>query len=256
MFDPPLGLTKPGLFITGTDTGVGKTVVTCAIARCLRQRHADLRVSVCKPFASGCRLEGDVLVSEDVEALAHFAGCEQPLKMISPLRWSAPLAPAPAAESAGQTIDCDALAGALRALDNAGDVLLVEGIGGLCVPIDPANPSLTTLDLIAAIAYPVVVVTRAGLGTLNHTAMTVRLLRQAGCDMAGLVVNAYESAGAVVVDDPSVASNAIWMTRMTGVPVLATTPACAPDDVVPHEGRLASPILDAMRSIDWRALMR
>ena len=118
----------------------------------------------------------------------------QPLEVINPIRFAAPLAPAVAAESEveGGLIDLSPLPRALRLLDQSSDALVIEGVGGLLVPLDPRRPEVTVLDLIAALRYPVVIVCRATLGTLNHTAMTVRLLRKAGCRIAGLVLNGYE----------------------------------------------------------------
>ena len=104
MWRDPIHLRSRGLFITGTDTGVGKTVVTCALAWALR-RQGVARVGVCKPFATGCRRDREGLVSPDAEALAHFADCRLPLDVINPLRFAAPLAPAVAAEQAGLPTD-------------------------------------------------------------------------------------------------------------------------------------------------------
>ena len=182
-------LTRPGLFVTATDTAVGKTVAACAIA--WRLRRGGAAVGVCKPLATGCRREREGLVSEDAEALAHFADCRQPLDTINPIRYARALSPAAAAEIEDRAPDFDALVRSLEQLDDAGDYLVIEGVGGLMVPLDAARPNVTVLDLAAELGYPVAVVCRAGLGTLNHTAMTVRLLREAGCDVAGLIINGY-----------------------------------------------------------------
>jgi len=252
-------LRRPGLFVTATDTGVGKTVVTCAIAAALRRSGTS--VGVCKPCASGCRRDREGLVSEDAEALAHFADCRLPLDVINPIRYAAPLAPAVAAEQAGQTPDVAGLSRSLARLDEASDVLLIEGIGGLLVPLwerdDPKRGRVryvTVLDLAAAIGYPVLVVARAGLGTLNHTAMTVRLLRENGCRVAGIVINGYD-ADAAKETDPSVSSNRTWLEKLTGVPVLATVPRCAADLVAPQHGRLPAEILETMATVDWRSVV-
>src|SRR5690554_472814 len=144
MLQPPR-LRCPGLFITATDTGVGKTVTACAIAAVLRQQQRGVRVGVCKPFASGCRQEREGLVSADAEALAHFADCRQPLDVINPIRFARPLAPAVAAEQARATIDWSEAARSLAVLDESSDALLVEGVGGLLTPLDPADPDATVL---------------------------------------------------------------------------------------------------------------
>ena len=253
MFEPPLILTSPGLFITGTDTGVGKTVVTCAIAAALRQQEKGIRVGVCKPISSGCRRDREGLVHEDAEALAHFADCRQPLDVINPLRFAPPLAPAVAAELAGMAMDWDALRRALELLDREHDVLLIEGVGGLLVPIDPRQPKRTVLDLAAALGYPVLVVARSGLGTLNHTAMTVRLLGQAGCVVAGIVINGYDGDVARSGDE-SITSNRVWLAKMTGVPVRAIIPRVEAGRAMPHKAVLDDAIVEAAMQYRWMEL--
>ncbi len=286
MFSRLPRLTQPGLFITATDTGVGKTVATCAIAAALRRQGAG-RVGVCKPFASGCRREREGLVSEDAEALAHFADCRAMLDVINPIRYARPLAPAVAAELIGEQPDVDELARCLSLLDRGHEVMLIEGVGGLLAPLSPKHPKVTVLDLIQAIGYPVVVVTRAGLGTLNHTAMTVRLLREAGCDVAGLVVNGYIpdpgdpmmanlsaadvkrlQAGAAQQkaetstlaphdalradpQDESMMTNRRWLHRMNSADVLATLPLMEPAQVAPQKGLIPEAILEAAALTQW-----
>jgi len=251
MFQTPM-LRSPGLFVTGTDTGVGKTVISCAIASALR-RQTTTRVGVCKPLASGCRRDREGLVSPDAEALAHFADCRQPLDVISPIRFAAPLAPAVAAEQAGQPVDWPALPRALQRLDEAHGSLLIEGVGGLLVPLDPHEPRFTTLELIALLGYPVVVVARSVLGTLNHTAMTVGLLRQRGCRVVGVVINGYDADGSA--EDPSIPSNRVWIERMTRVPVLAVVPKVKAGQAEPQRGLIDGAILDAVARVDWPGMM-
>ncbi|MCX5659324.1 MAG: dethiobiotin synthase [Planctomycetota bacterium] len=251
--NPPL-LRKPGLFITATDTGVGKTTITCAIARALRRESQRMRVGVCKPMATGCRRDREGLVSEDAEALAHFADCRQPLDVINPVRYVLPVAPAVAAEATGEPIDRDAIARSLTLLDESSDVVLVEGVGGVMVPIDGRHPRVTVLDLAASLGYPVLVVCRAGLGTLNHTSMTVRLLRDAGCMIAGVVINGYvadTSLSESALADASMVSNRRWIEKMTGLPILAVSPACPVEEVVPHQAKIPPAILDAVALTYW-----
>jgi len=216
MFDAPLQLTKPGLFVCGTDTGVGKTVVACAIAR--RLRAASWRVGVCKPLASGCDERDGELVNDDALLLRKHAQCDAPMSIINPLRYAPPLAPAAATD---QSPDWSVVARSLKTLARDHDGLLIEGVGGLLVPLDPNDAQVTVLDMIRAIGYPVLVVTRPGLGTLNHTAMTVRLLRAGGCRVAGLVICGMPTDGR---DDPSLTNNRHWMEKMTNAPVLGVVP--------------------------------
>lgn len=249
----PAPLRRPGLFITATDTGVGKTVVSCSIAYSLRR--AGLRVGVCKPMATGCRTEREGLVNEDAEALAHFSDCRQPLDVINPLRFKSPVAPGVAAAEAGLPMDYAAIGRSLVQLDQTNDGLVIEGAGGLLVPIDPVNADLTMLDLMQALGYPVVVVARALLGTLNHTAMTVKLLRQAGLQVAGIVINGYE-ADVAQQEDASMATNRDWLRAMNRLPILATVPRCAPEEVQPHKGVISPAVLEAVALQDWRDVIQ
>src|SRR5256885_16525429 len=137
----------PGLFITGPDTGVGKTVVAGAIADWFRRRGA--RVAVLKPVATGCVRRREGLVSEDAEFLAHCADARHPLDLICPQRYAEPLAPGVAAERAGQPLDWQAIDGALKEISDASDVMIVEGVGGIMAPLDPKN---TVLDLARRLA--------------------------------------------------------------------------------------------------------
>ncbi len=253
-------LTKPGLFITGTDTGVGKTVVSCAIAWHLRQQADEGRdrVAVCKPIATGCRRDREGLVSEDAEALAHFADCREPLEVINPVRYRQPVAPAVAAEQTRLPVDGEAIVTSLERLDAEHDCLLVEGIGGLLVPLDARHPDCTVLELIEAIGLPVLIVTRAALGTLSHTAMTVRLLRAARQRIAGIVINGFVADASGTADahvDASMTTNRTWLSRMNDVPVLATVPACPADTVAPQKGRLPAAVLDAVRVTYWPRIL-
>lgn len=251
-------LRRPALFVTGTDTEVGKTVVTCAIAAALRRQRPRWALGVCKPLATGCRREREGLVNADAEALAHFADCRLPLATINPIRFAAPLAPAAAAERAGQVVDWAALAQSVAELERASDALLIEGVGGLLVPVDPCRPRMTVLDVAAALGAPVVVVARSGLGTLNHTAMTVRLLEASGCRVAGIVMNGYEpdEAGAEANGaDPSMAGNRQWLERLTGARVLAVVPRVDAAAAEVSAARLDGQIVEAVAMCDWGELM-
>ncbi len=259
IFGRKLKLTRPGLLITGTDTGVGKTVVTCAIVWNLRRGGTGRsRVGVCKPFATGCRRDREGLVSPDAEALAHFADCPQPLDIINPVRFRAPLAPGAAAaqrrSQADDPVDYAALGRSLELLDRTSDCVLVEGVGGILVPLDDADPPTTVLDLAEALDYPLLVVCRPGLGTLNHTAMTTTLLKQRGLRIAGLVINPMPTDPARD-EDSSISLNREWLTRLTGVPVVATCPACEAGTIAPERGRLPEDVLEVMGQADWSGLL-
>ncbi len=262
----------PGLFITGADTGVGKTVVTCLIADQFRRRtvHASprSRIGVLKPFATGCRKEREGLVSDDAEQLAHAADFDPDigdLDTITPIRFREPLAPAVALERDRRTTELDwpALDRSLRRLDERCDVLLVEGIGGLLVPLEQFARNarcVTILDVARVLGYPVVVVCRSSLGTLSHTAMTCDLIRRSGLSLAGLVVNGFEP------DSPDVSqqTNREWLARQNQTRILATLPGRATiDGVVPRPGgpewnaqRIPNELREAIDATDFASIVR
>ncbi|MFK7790945.1 MAG: dethiobiotin synthase [Phycisphaeraceae bacterium] len=247
---PTIRFKTPGLFVTGTDTEVGKTVVSCAIAYALRQQRSGAKVAVCKPMATGCEKRREGLVNEDAEALAHFSDCRLPLDVINPIRFREPLAPAVAAKQLGVPTAWSLLEDSAKQIDAYGDALIVEGAGGVMVPLDADEPKATWLDT-GCFGLPTVVVSRAGLGTLNHTALTVKVLRDAGVKVAGVVVNGYEGDEAVAMSqDPSLPGNPRWIEQMTGVKVLALVPRIE-GEVSPSKGTIASGVLDAVGRVDW-----
>lgn len=244
--------TKPGLFVTGIDTTVGKTVVTCAIAEYLSR--AGLKVGVCKPFATGCRSERGHLVNSDAEALAHFAQLDPDvggLGLVAPAAYKPEAAPAVSMEQAGCPLDVKPLQRSMTTLDQHCDVILIEGSGGLMLPVDPNRPNVTQLDLVRETGYPAIIVTNAGHSALSHTAMTAAMLRQAMCPMAGLVVNFYEPDH----PDPSHQANVGWLSRLTLLPVLATIPRVPEGQAEVSEGRLHDDIRAAIVMTDWRRVV-
>jgi dethiobiotin synthetase len=247
---PTIRFNTPGLFVTGTDTEVGKTVISCAIAWSLRQQRSGSKVAVCKPMSSGCEKRREGLVNEDAEALAHFSDCRLPLDVINPIRYREPLAPAVAAKQLGQSTPWWVFEDAIEQIDGYGDALIVEGAGGVMVPLDADDPKVTWLDT-GCFGLPAVVVARAGLGTLNHTAMTVKVLRDHGVKVAGVVINGYEpDEAAAMSQDPSLPGNPKWIEQMTGAKVLALVPRLD-TGVSPQEGKIASGVLDAVAMVDW-----
>jgi dethiobiotin synthetase len=213
-----------GLFVTGTDTGVGKTEVACAVVT--GARAAGLDVGAMKPAESGAT-PGEPSDSERLRAAA--GGGDDPA-LVCPYRLSAPLAPAVAARLEGIEIRLEAVLAAARALAARHAALLVEGAGGLLVPLTARE---TYADLAVALGLPVLVVARAGLGTVNHTALTVEALRARRLPIAGVVLNRVGP-----VDDPSVPYNAAEIERLTGARVLATLPHCR--DIAGREAILRS----------------
>jgi dethiobiotin synthetase len=199
-----------GLFVTGTDTGVGKTEVTCALVA--NARAVGLDAVAMKPAQSGVT-PGE---PTDADRLLEAMGGALPRELVCPHSFAAPLAPAVAARVEGRTISFDAVVDGVRALAARHEAVLVEGAGGLLVPLTDAH---TYADLAVALGLPVLVVARAGLGTVNHTALTVEALRARGLALAGIVLNR-----ACDTDDPSVPHNVAEIARMTGCEPLASLP--------------------------------
>lgn len=182
-------------FVTGTDTGIGKTTVTCAMAAALRRDGR--RVGVAKPFETGCEggANGD-LIPADAIKLKYFAGCDESLDTICPIRCREPLAPAIALRREGRRVDVKGLASAIFAMVARHDVTFVEGAGGLLVPI---APGVTFADLARDWALPLLIVVGNRLGALNHAQLTVRAAEHAGLEIIGYVVNTLTPAADVAM---------------------------------------------------------
>ena len=229
---PPSILTafgKPGLFITGTNTDIGKTTVTAALAGALRR--LNIRVGVCKAIATGCSrrperpvaevLTDDDLISADALLAARMAGLdtsdETLLKVISPIRFFAPVSPHVASRMEQREPDWQRLAAAMTYWREHCDFLLVEGAGGWLVPLN--SRLFTIADLATRLALPVVVVTGAYLGTLNHTSLTIEAIRTRNLPVAGLVANRVP-----IERDISVQSSLDELPSLMHTPMLAVLP--------------------------------
>jgi dethiobiotin synthetase len=158
----------PGLFITGTDTEVGKTYVAALIARAMAA--AGRKVGVYKPAASGCRREADDLVADDAVAIWEAAGRPGELERVCPQRFEAALAPHLAAEAEGRQVDADLLRTGIEYWQQQSDIILVEGVGGLMSPISKDD---YVADLADEFGFPLVVVSPNKLGTINATLQTL-----------------------------------------------------------------------------------
>jgi dethiobiotin synthetase len=176
------GWRNHGCFITGTDTGVGKTVVTAALALCLKQR--GLRVAVMKPIETGCSKETPF--DSDAERLRTAIKTDLFLDLVSPYRFSMPLAPLDAARAAGVTIEMDHIAAAFHTLANDQDFVLVEGVGGLMVPL---SEKMDVRDMMTSLRLPTLVVGRTALGGVNHALLTIEALRQRAIPVVGILLN-------------------------------------------------------------------
>jgi dethiobiotin synthetase len=217
----------PGLFVVGTDTGVGKTRVASAIARGLVRE--GWRVGVVKPVATGVDPgDGHGRGEDGRRLLAAVAGAHAtaiPAERVVPLVFEEPLAPVVAARRLGLRLTAaeveDALDSALAWWRDRAEVLVVEGIGGLLTPVAEET---TVADLAIRFDYPLVVVARRGLGTLNHTLLTIEAARGRGLRIAGLVLSSPTpagDAGASIAEETGADELA---RRLPGIAVLAEVP--------------------------------
>lgn len=174
-----------GCLVTGTDTGVGKTVVAAAIVAALRAR--GLRVGAFKPVVTGLDEPPDGGWPADHELLAVAAGHDDP-NAVSPLRFGPAVSPHLAARLAGESIDAGRLVAAARDAAQGSNVLVVEGVGGLLVPL---GDDYSVADFAQEIGLPVVVAARPGLGTINHTLLTLEALRRRELEVLGVVMTPW-----------------------------------------------------------------
>lgn len=202
-----------GIFVTGTDTGVGKTIVAATLARLLRMN--GVKVGVMKPVTSGCREENDELFSDDALLLCQAAGIPYSEDVV-PYRLREPLAPAEAAKSEGVRIDFSHIKEVYQRLATSYDYVIVEGAGGLMVPL---SGGLLIADLAREIGLPLLVVARPGLGTINHTVLTCFAAQQMGLRVAGVIVNGMP-------DNPGPAEKSAphHIGSLCGAPVLGIWP--------------------------------
>jgi dethiobiotin synthetase len=200
-----------GIFITGTDTGVGKTFIACALAALLRER--GYRIGVMKPAETGCAAKDSRLVAEDARRLKQASGSADALEKICPYQLSEPLAPSIAAERAGVKIDVDYLMRIYEEISAANDITVVEGAGGLMVPL---LPSYSYADLARVLKLPVIVVAANKLGGINHLLLTLEHASCKGLMLLGYILNRR-------LNEPSLAAdtNREALASLTGVPCLA-----------------------------------
>jgi dethiobiotin synthetase len=193
----------PGYFVTGTDTGIGKTWVACRLAELARAK--GLRCGVLKPAESG---DGG-----DTAKLARASRCRLPMDVLRPYAFKLPLAPAVAAAREGKRVRLSVVMRAFRAVRKVSDFTLVEGAGGLLVPY---APKLDGADIAKAMGLPLIIVARRGLGTINHSLLTLEAARRRGLKVAAVVLSGRKGKG-----DPSVRTNARQIARLGKVRVIS-----------------------------------
>jgi dethiobiotin synthetase len=223
----------PRYFVTATDTGVGKTEVACALLSLMAD--AGLRPAAFKPYESGCE---DLSAPADAVALKQAARTEDDLALICPHRFQLPLAPGVAARRLRKDPSFDVTLELFRAFD--GRALVVEGAGGLLVPIDRRRD---VIDLIARLKLPVVLVARSGLGTLNHTGLSLQALAARRIPVRAVVLSRSTPAA-----DPSERDNAALIAERHQVKVLGPVP------FIPNPERRRAAFRRALRSLGSRGL--
>ncbi len=223
-----------GFFITGTDTGVGKTRFASLLAQSLISKGVD--VKVCKPIATGGqRNPTGVLVHEDTLALSHAAG-DKDLKAITPWCFEIPASPALASKLEGSNLSMEALAVAVEKRCGE-DFAIVEGAGGLLCPLTDTE---SIADLALRLQYPIIIVARRSLGTLNHLLLTLEVARQYGLVVAGVIMSETEA-----VLDQAAIHNPVEFSLRSAIPLLA---------VLPFEKKGDKAGLEAVDSVDWLEL--
>ncbi|HRU15419.1 MAG TPA: dethiobiotin synthase [Anaerohalosphaeraceae bacterium] len=243
-----LGLDLPkaaGLFVTGTDTGVGKTLVAGGIAHLLAQE--GLKVGVFKPVATGCRLTPEGWVSEDARFLSACAEADWPMEVINPAAFQIPAAPIVCSRLENRPVDYERIAQAYRQLCMQSDAVIVEGIGGVMVPLTETE---TILDLAVEFDLPTLVVARPQLGTINHTLLTIKAIRDAGLPLAGVVISGYDAAEA----DESEKISPEIIAQIGQTTVFAVIGYDEQASV--EEGRLGMLVPEALAMWDWKSLIQ
>ena len=236
---------KAGLFITGTDTGVGKTLIAGAIAKILTDN--GLKVGVFKPIATGCHRAWEGLVNYDTKFLSYCANSDLSLSTITPIGHLTPAAPVVSGACDGRPIDFDKITAAYKDICENSDIVIVEGIGGVRVPL---TGEFDLLDMAVEFALPVVIVARPNLGTINHTLMTIDCIRAAELKIAGVVINGYDATKTTVAEETA----GQVITQCSGINVLCVVPFDETVDI--EEPNLGEMIVGPLMDCDWEKLAR
>lgn len=201
-----------GIFITGTDTDIGKTVISAGLAGALKDKGYS--VGVMKPLQSGSGIKNGMPYSPDAEVMIRAVDSSDEMELICPVMLKEALAPGVAAELEGVSIDLEQIKSAYIELEKRHDVVIVEGAGGIGVPV---KDTFLISDLIKYLDIPAIIVARAGLGTINHTFLTIEYARQCGISLIGVIINNYKG-GIAEETNPQVLS------KLTDVPILGIVP--------------------------------
>ncbi len=208
-----------GLYIIGTDTGVGKTLVAAGLMRLLLGR--GLRAAYFKPVASGVTCINGACLPADAAFVRAVSGFNEDFDRISPFSYEDEVAPHLAARLSGRPIRIDKIRQSLAWLQERYDIIIAEGAGGLMVPL--SDEGRMQYDLIRQLGFSCLLVARAGLGTINHTLLTLRVARSEGLTVKGLVIS---GAGETPVEKDNIA----MLARLSGIEAIFVLPKIDPDD--------------------------
>lgn len=225
-----------GCFVTGTDTEIGKTLVSSALLIAWGRR--GLRTVGMKPVAAGTELHGNSKVNEDVQCLKAASTVQAPPEWVSPYLWDDPIAPHIAARQAGVQMDPQVIIKACRALSQRADVVVVEGVGGFCVPL---SDSVNMADVAKQLNLPVVLVVGLRLGCISHALLTSEAIAARGLRLVGWVANTVDS------NMPYMAENIATLKAALPAPLLGHIPRL--ETGAKHE---AADYLDLSVVPEWR----
>jgi dethiobiotin synthetase len=204
-----------GIFITGTDTGVGKTFVAAGLIRAMKEK--DINVCPLKPVETGCKTRRGELIPEDAIKLLRASKVSEPVDLVNPYRLKNPLAPAVAADIEGVRINRKKIISAYSQLKKRYDITIVEGAGGIMVPV---YKEYLFIDLIKDLNLPVLIVSRPGLGTINHTLLTIEAAMQKGLKVLGVIFNHSVKTKRSMSEK----TNPPVIQKLGGMPVLGIVP--------------------------------
>ncbi len=217
---------KKGIFITATDTGVGKTIVSAMLIRALVLM--GVKVGAMKPFETACQRRGDNLIPSDGMFLREMADMDDDIDMVTPIRFELPLAPIIASRLEKKPVDIGKFLISYEYLQRKYDFMVIEGVGGIRVPISSENReprsgkplAIYVTDIIKKLNLPIIIVSRPTLGTINHTLLTVEHALNEGLKVAGIIINYNNPPGA----DISEKTNPDIIGELSHVPLLGIIP--------------------------------
>lgn len=232
-----------GLFVAGTGTGVGKTLIAGAIARILTD--AGQKVGVFKPIATGCHRDWEGLISKDTEFLAHCANSCFSLATITPVGLPAYASPLTSAALDKRSIDFSLISKAYTEIANHSDTTIIESTGGVR---EPVTEEFDTLDLAIEFDLPLVIVAPSNPSTVNHVLMTIDCIKATNLKIAGIIINGYDATKATVTENAAPE----LISQLTNLDVLAVVPFNETAGV--EESSLGETIIPSLSQCDWSAL--